>query len=94
MILTKEQIEAGLKACNHFAESYAEESTPLLYEFILELEKELKELKELTKCLRCNKCKDTGLVERVSEHAEKSVTTYNACTECDQGLIDKRVSEQ
>lgn len=88
MILTKEQIEAGLKACNHFAESYAEEFTPELYEFIIELEK------ALTNKKKCAMCNDTGLVERVAEHAEKSVTTYNACTECDQGLIDKRVSEQ
>lgn len=41
MTLTKEQIEAGLRACNHFSEAYPEEFTSELYEFILILEKEL-----------------------------------------------------
>ncbi len=38
MLLTKEQIEAGLIACNHFYEDYPEENTPELYEFIRALE--------------------------------------------------------
>lgn len=56
MILTKEQIEAGLKACNHFAEAYPEEFTPELYEFIKELEKKLILIKEDLKQCKCSKC--------------------------------------
>ena len=44
MILTKEQIEAGLRACNHFAEAYPEEFTPELYEFIRVIEVFKKEI--------------------------------------------------
>jgi len=40
------QVNAGLRACNHFSESYPEEFTPELYEFILFLEELKKDLED------------------------------------------------
>lgn len=107
MNLTKEQIEAGLRACNHFAEAYPEELTPELYYFILVLEKESKYIdEELTRCedyhshkAKCSVCNDVGIVEnRLQDSEDESVikTFYNPCPHCDVGIRDvfKRINEQ
>lgn len=75
MNLTKEQLEAGLRACNHFSEAYPEENTPELYEFI----KQIEDLKNTS--YRCQLCQDTGWTRHISE-SDKMTTQYISKCEC------------
>jgi len=103
MNLTKKQIEAGLRACNHFEESYPEENTPELYEFIRTLEEHKKELERCedyhSDKVKCTGCNDTGIVEnRLQDSYDESVfyAYYNPCHVCDAGVkyAINRIKEQ